>query len=286
PYLDAEIIILLVEILNRLGINDYELHLNSVGCPVCRQAYRQDLIEHIRPLKENLCRDCKVRFLQNPLRVLDCKNESCHQAIEGCPSIYNSLCPACRDHYTRVRQALEDNSISYLHDDKLVRGLDYYTNTAFEIHIPGIGAQSAVGGGGRYNGLVKELGGPDLPGIGFALGMERLLLALDTLGINIYKPSRTDVFVVLMNDIYEGEALKILNCIRKAGIRADKDFTGRSGKAQMKFADRLGARLVVLIGDEEMAGGFFTIRNMRNKEQIQVEKDILINGINRILATD
>lgn len=286
PYLDAEIIILLVEILTRLGIKDYELHLNSVDCPVCRQVYRQSLIDHIAPVKANLCRDCQVRFLQNPLRVLDCKHESCHQAIAGYPSIYSNLCPDCGEHYARVRAALEDNSISYLHDDKLVRGLDYYTNTAFEIHIPGIGAQSAVGGGGRYNGLAKELGGPDLPGIGFALGMERLLLALDTLGISDSPSHRTDVFVALMKDSYETQALKLLNQIRKAGIKADKDFTGRSGKAQMKFADRLGARVVVLVGDEEIAQGFFTLRNMQSKEQIRVEKDVLINSINRILGTD
>lgn len=286
PYLDAEIIILMVEILSALGLQAYELHLNSVGCPLCRQSYRQRLIEHIDPVKDKLCPDCQIRYLQNPLRVLDCKVVSCHEAIAGYPVIYDSLCLDCQEHYARVRTALEDNGVKYLHDDQLVRGLDYYTNTAFEIHIPGIGAQSAVGGGGRYNGLVQELGGPNLPGIGFALGMERLLLALDTLGIIGSTQSAIDVFIAVMNDQYESPALKILNQIRRAGIRADKDYTGRSGKAQMKYADRVGAKLVILIGDEEMAQGFLTLRNMQNKEQLRVTDEQLIKTIKQIMATD
>ncbi|MDD3024440.1 MAG: histidine--tRNA ligase, partial [Syntrophomonadaceae bacterium] len=151
PYLDAETIILMVEILSALGLTAYELHLNSVGCPVCRQSYRQSLIEHISPVKDSLCPDCQLRFQQNPLRVLDCKVAACHEAIVGYPVIHDSLCVECREHYAIVRTALTDSNVDYIHDDQLVRGLDYYTNTAFEIHIPGIGAQSAVGGGGRYN---------------------------------------------------------------------------------------------------------------------------------------
>lgn len=286
PYLDAEVIILMVGILSALGLSAYELHLNSVGCPHCRQSYRQSLIEHINPVKEALCPDCQVRFMQNPLRVLDCKVTSCHEAIAGYPLIYDSLCNDCRDHYAAVKTALEDNGVAYLHDNQLVRGLDYYTNTAFEVHIPGIGAQSAVGGGGRYNGLVRELGGPDLPGIGFALGLERLLLALDTLGIKESAQSGIDAFIAVMNGKYESPALRILNEIRRAGIRADKDYTGRSGKAQMKYADKLGAKLVILIGDEEMEQGFLTLRNMENKEQLRVENEQLINTIKQIMAMD
>ncbi|MEN6461214.1 MAG: histidine--tRNA ligase [Syntrophomonas sp.] len=283
PFLDAEIIMLMVEILKKLGLNNYELHINSVGCPKCREVYRKKLIEYITPVKEQLCEDCQVRYRQNPLRVLDCKVKTCQAAIAGCPSINDNLCSDCQTHYTQVKDTLEDNGINYLHDDNLVRGLDYYTNTAFEVHIPGIGAQSAVGGGGRYNGLVKECGGPDLPGIGFALGMERLLLAIDTLTNTVNKPNETDVFIVTMDNAFETHAIRILQKMRQANIKAEKDYNGRSSKAQMKYADKLGANLVVLIGEEEINQGYFTVRNMKTKEQIPVPSSDLVNTIKNIL---
>lgn len=283
PFLDAEIIMLMVEILKRLGLNNYELHINSVGCPVCREVYRKKLVKYITPFKEQLCEDCKIRYRQNPLRVLDCKVKSCHDAIAGCPAINDNLCSDCQTHYAQVKDTLKDNGITYIHDDNLVRGLDYYTNTAFEIHIPGIGAQSAVGGGGRYNGLVKECGGPDLPGIGFALGMERLLLAIDTLTDNVDKPNDTDVFVVTMDNTFEAQAVRLLQKMRRADIKTEKDYNGRSSKAQMKYADKLGARLVVLIGEEEINKGYFTVRNMKTREQIQVPELDLINTIKKNL---
>jgi histidyl-tRNA synthetase len=154
PYLDAEIIIMLVEMLAGLGILDYELHLNSVGCPECRKNYREQLIGFIAPKKEQLCSDCQVRYIQNPLRVLDCKNKNCKASIEGYPTLYDHLCEYCGQHYLTVQKVLQENGISFIHDDSLVRGLDYYTNTAFEVHIPEIGAQSAIGGGGRFDGLI------------------------------------------------------------------------------------------------------------------------------------
>ncbi|MGI5920153.1 MAG: histidine--tRNA ligase [Syntrophomonadaceae bacterium] len=283
PYLDVEVIMLMLEILNRMGLKNYELHINSVGCPVCREVYRQKLVEYITPVKEKLCEDCQVRYRQNPLRVLDCKVKTCHSAITGCPSIKDNLCPDCQTHYEQVKAALTDNGISYLHDDNLVRGLDYYSNTAFEVHIPGIGAQSAVGGGGRYNGLVKECGGPELPGIGFALGMERLLLALDKLTDLGNKPNDTDVFIVTMNNSYEDQAVKLLYELRQANIKADKDYNGRSSKAQMKYADKLGARLVVLLGEEEISQNYYTLRNMQTRQQVPVPGPDLINHIKNLL---
>jgi len=288
PYLDAEVIILLVEIFTRLGLTDYELHLNSVGCPRCREAYRQKLIDHMTPVKDKLCRDCQVRYRQNPLRVLDCKNESCHAAIAGYPTFYDYLCDDCRKHYSMVQSTLKDNGVSYIHDDKLVRGLDYYTNTAFEIHLPGIGAQSAVGGGGRYDGLVKECGGPDIPGIGFALGIERLLLAVETLSAADFSRYNTgiDVFITVMNDEFEPQAIRILNQLRQAGIKAEKDYTGRSARAQMKYADKIGAKAVIFLGEDEVKNGFLTLRNMHSKEQIQVENQDIIKSLNNILLMD
>lgn len=282
PHLDAEIIMLMVEILHNLGLNEYELHLNTVGCPVCRQEYRTRLINYITPLQDQLCNDCKVRYRQNPLRVLDCKIDSCQQAIAGCPSIADSLCKDCQEHYSLVKQALIDNDIVYMQDDNLVRGLDYYTNTAFEVHIPGIGAQSAVGGGGRYNGLVKECGGPDLPGIGFALGMERLLLALEGLQTKI-NSLPIDAFVVLMDNQFENQALTLLKRLRRAGIKADRDYNGRSSKAQMKYANKLGARLVIMVGQDEIEKGYCTVRNMETGEQFKLDDDELVENIKKLV---
>lgn len=281
PHLDAEVIMLLVEILRNLGLNEYELHLNTVGCPTCRQEYRSRLVEYIAPLQERLCTDCKVRYRQNPLRVLDCKIESCQQAIAGCPSIADSLCPDCREHYAAVKQALTQNGIKYVQDDNLVRGLDYYTNTAFEVHIPGIGAQSAVGGGGRYNGLVRECGGPDLPGIGFALGLERLLLALD--GLTAAPNRSTDVFVVVMNHQYEDQGLALVQRLRRAGIKADRDYNAKSSKAQMKYADKLGARLVIMLGEDEIEKGYCTVRKMETGEQFKFDDEELVTAIQKLL---
>lgn len=284
PYLDAEVIILLVEVLKRLSLKDYELHINSVACPRCREVYRQKLIEHITPVKDKLCPDCQTRYQQNPLRVLDCKEKTCHQAIVNYPTLFNHLCSDCASHYATVKEALEANNIVFQHDDNLVRGLDYYTNTAFEIHIPGIGAQSAVGGGGRYNGLVEDCGGPDLPGIGFAMGIERLLLAVDTLATKEIAPGKTDVFISIMNDDYEPQAVKLLTRLRLAGIRAEKDYMGRSGRAQMKYADKLGARLAIIIGEEEIAKDFLTLRDMQNKEQVQINDQEIIDTVKHRLA--
>ena len=284
PYLDAEVIILLVKILKNLGLDNYELHLNSVGCPDCREYYRRELLAHISPVINKLCPDCQSRYEKNPLRVLDCKVPSCQKAISGFPNIYNSLCDDCRQHYAGVTSMLEYNHINYIHDHNLVRGLDYYTNTAFEIHIPHIGAQSAVGGGGRYNGLVKACGGPDMPGIGFAMGMERLLLAIDTLPGRDMPESKLDVFLAVLDEEYTFQAMQVLENLRNANLRADRDYNGRSMKAQMKFADKLGARVVVLMGKDEIESGSFTIRNMNTREQIEVAAAQLIPAIKDILV--
>lgn len=279
PYLDAEVLFLLVEILNGLGLSDHQLHLNSVGCPICRSHYRQKLIEHIRPFHDRLCQDCRVRYENNPLRVLDCKEAACHEAIAGYPTLLDHLCEECRTHYETVQEALQNSGVAYIHDDRLVRGLDYYTNTAFEIHVPGIGAQSAVGGGGRYDGLVESCGGPAVPGIGFAMGMERLLLAIDQLRQTPAPDHPTDVFVATMQDRYEAQAAALLQKLRQRGIRADKDYTDRSGRAQMKFAHKLGASQVVLVGEDEVLGGFWTVRDMNTKEQWQIGQDELVSFI-------
>ena len=283
PAMDAEVITLVLEILANLGLHEYELHLNSVGCPQCREVYRQKLIEHIRPVKDKLCNDCQSRFEKNPLRVLDCKVASCQEAIVGFPNMYDYLCPECSEHYNRVRSILTEAGISYIHDNQLVRGLDYYTNTAFEIMIPLIGAQSSVAGGGRYNGLVKECGGPDMPGVGFAMGMERLLLAMNNLENNMNDPKQIDVFLALLDEKYETQAMNLLSGLRRAGIRADRDYNQRSTKAQMKYADKMGARLVILLGEDEIQRGVVTIRDMQTRQQSEVANETLIAAIKAIL---
>ncbi|MGI6453504.1 MAG: histidine--tRNA ligase [Syntrophomonadaceae bacterium] len=287
PYLDAEIIIMLVEMLAGLGILDYELHLNSVGCPECRKNYREQLIGFIAPKKEQLCSDCQVRYIQNPLRVLDCKNKNCKASIEGYPTLYDHLCEYCGQHYLTVQKVLQENGISFIHDDSLVRGLDYYTNTAFEVHIPEIGAQSAIGGGGRYDGLIKECGGPNLPGIGFALGLERVLLAMETSSsVDMEMPKGTDVFVACVNQEYENMVFSTLIKLRKSGLKAEKDYSHRTARAQMKYADKLGAKAVVLIGEEEAEKNMFTVRNMRTGEQTMVNSDDLLIILRKLLAAD
>jgi len=282
PQLDIEVISLLVQILANLGLKEYELHLNSVGCPKCREVYRQKLVDHIRPVKEHLCKDCQIRFEKNPLRVLDCKVNTCHEAITGYPVIYDTLCEDCREHYSIVQKGLQEIGIPYQHDNNLVRGLDYYTNTAFEIHLPQLGTASAIGGGGRYNGLVHECGGPDIPGIGFAIGLERLLLALENELSALNKPGC--VFVAVFDKTYDMDGLKLVNQLRKDGFAAERDTTGRSAKAQMKFADKLGARMAIILGKDEMDNGYYTLRNMESKEQITVKPKDLNSTIKKILA--
>jgi len=284
PYLDAEVIVLLVNILANLGLIEYELHLNSVGCPECRAVYREKLISHITPVKDLLCEDCQQRYLVNPLRVLDCKKAACHQAIEGYPTLAANLCDNCQQHYMRVQEILSDNEIVFIHDDNLVRGLDYYTNTAFEIHIPGIGAQSAVGGGGRYDGLVEECGGPATPGVGFAMGLERLLLALNLVDIQKNEKTGLDVFVITAGDEFEALSFKVVQDLRGAGITADKDHNGRGLKAQMKYADRMGTTLTVIIGEDEVKNNQLTVRNMATGEQETITAADAIQRIKQMLV--
>lgn len=283
PLVDAEVLMMVVRMLQSIGLTEYLLHINSVGCPSCRDSYRQELLDFINPIVNDLCPDCRQRSRANPLRVLDCKESRCHEAIKGHPRLLDHLCSGCARHYQRVRDTLTRQGICFEHDDRLVRGLDYYTNTAFEIHIPGIGAQSAVGGGGRYNGLVKAIEGPDLPGIGFALGLERLLLALEKQDSALPGKRDLEVFVAVMEAEYEDEAVTILQQLRDAGIVADKDYLERKARAQLKYADKSGAALVLFVGADEVKQGFVTVRNMKNKEQTAILRTGLIPAITRLL---
>ncbi len=267
PAVDSEVIAMAMDFYSRLGLTNLELHINSVGCPECRPLQRRELKKYFQPQLDALCRNCRDRFEKNPLRILDCKEQHCAEAGVNAPSTLDCLCRDCADHFARVKRNLDLLNITYVIDRRLVRGLDYYTHTAFEIMARGIGAQSSIGGGGRYNGLVEVCGGPPTPGVGYALGMERIILTMERQGITIDMPAKSDVFVVTAGEEAADTAYKLLFSLRSAGIPADKDFLGRSLKAQMKYAGKSGARFVVIIGAEELARGAALVRDMNTGEQ-------------------
>ena len=267
PAVDAEIIVLAVEFLRALGLQELKLHLNSVGCPQCRPVYRERLQEFFRPHLEELCTDCRSRFERNPLRLLDCKNEHCHALAEGAPRITDCLCDECRMHFAEVQSYLTAAGVPFELDANLVRGLDYYTKTAFEVKYTPLGAQSAVAGGGRYDGLVEEVGGPPTPGIGFAVGLERVLLALEKQGLLPENQEAVDVFVVALGEEARISAFKLLHELRAAKLSAAMDFAGRSMKAQMKQANKKNARFVAILGEDEVKEASALLKDMKTSEQ-------------------
>ena len=273
---DAEIIVLAVEFLRALGLKELKLHLNSVGCPKCRPVYREKLQSFFRPHLAELCGDCRSRFERNPLRLLDCKHEHCHALAAGAPRITDCLCEECRTHFEAVQSYLTAVDVPFELDANLVRGLDYYTKTAFEVKYTPLGAQSAVAGGGRYDGLVEEVGGPPTPGIGFAVGLERVLLALEKQGLLPSEHDAVDVFVVALGDATKLSAFKLMQEVRAAKLSAAMDFAGRSMKAQMKQANKKNARFVAILGEDEVREGIVALKDMKTSEQKKVAwKDLI-----------
>lgn len=270
PFLDAEIIAISSDLFRRLGLERYTLLLNSVGCGECRPDYVRTLSDYLGALAPQLCDDCKRRAVENPLRVFDCKHESCKRALEGAPTIGGSLCPRCREHLDSVTRHLDRLDIPFEMDERMVRGLDYYTNTAFEFQFEGLGAQNTVSGGGRYDGLAEQLGGPATPGVGFSLGIERLVMALESQALDPRTPGRLDVFIARAPDTERERVLDLLAEARRAGLGADADVMGRGLKAQMKQADRLGARMALILGPEELERGEVTLRDLDASDQWNV----------------
>lgn len=270
PNIDAEIILLAVQILQSLGLKDLKLKINSVGCPKCRPEHRDKLQEFFKPNFEHLCKDCQSRYDRNPLRLLDCKVPKCQELGQGAPSLEECLCDECKAHFEGLKELLTAAGIDYEVDHNLVRGLDYYTKTAFEIQYSPLGAQSAVCGGGRYDGLIEEVGGPATPGIGFAMGMERVLLALESQNLLPAADDAMDVFVVCPKQENFTVAFKTAIELRRAGFKVDYDFQGRSMKAQMKAANRVQAKYVLIFGEDEVARGQVVLRNMANSEQNEI----------------
>ena len=267
PAADAEVINLAYTLFKTLGLKELELHINSIGDYKCRPIYRQKLIEFFEEKKDQLCDDCKARLHKNPLRILDCKEDSCRRASAGAPKITDYLCDECEKKFEAVKRYLAALEIPYSVDSRLVRGLDYYTNTAFEIQYPPLGAQSAICGGGRYDGLVEDVGGPSTPGIGFAVGLERLLLALEMQKLIPEPANRKKVYIVTLGEDAIVEGIKIQQHLRDKGVIAEIDLQDRSIKGQMKQADKNNAEYTVIIGANEMEKKEAAVKNMENGKQ-------------------
>lgn len=267
PAADVDIIALMMSIYERVGIKNTTLKINSVGDPESRKAYTKALKDHFRPNLSELSEVSQKRFKNNPLRILDSKEEEDQPFIKNAPVITDFLTEETAEHYTRVKELLEELDIPFEEDPHLVRGLDYYTRTAFELISPDLGAQDALGGGGRYDLLIEEIGGQHTPAVGFAAGMERLLIACDELNIDLVEEEMLDVYIVTLGDEARMWALKHLPKLRNAGLSASMDYIGRSIKAQMKDADRENACHVIIVGGNELAEGKFTLRNMRASEE-------------------
>lgn len=274
PKADAEVISLAYSFLKNVGLSALSLNINSIGCKTCRAEYNKALKEYIGANLDGMCETCKSRFEKNPLRILDCKEEKCKRITAGAPRIIDYLCDDCKAHFEGVQEELTALDIPFNVNPGIVRGLDYYTRTVFEFISNDIGAQGTVCGGGRYNHLVEEVGGHPTPAAGFGLGLERLLLVLENTGkLNAVEP-KTDVYIAPLGENASKKALSITNGLRTAGLSAETDLMNRSLKAQMKYADKIGAKYVVVVGDDELTAGEVTVKNMADGsgEKVQIDK--------------
>jgi len=283
PDLDVEVIALAWGLYGDVGLAQVRLLLNSLGDATCRPAYLDALRAYLVEHREELCDEHKARIEENPLRVLDCKRESCVRVTENAPRMVDHLCDECASHFERVKAGLDELGISFEITPRLVRGLDYYNRTTFEFQAPALeSAQNGIGGGGRYDGLTEQLGGPPTPGIGFGIGIERVLLACDAEGAFAAPAAAVDVFVV---DVTGLAALKLVHDLREAGVRADQAFGGRSMKAQFKLADRSGAQLAVVVGPDELERGIATVQSLRSNEKEEVKLEAVADHVKRKLET-
>ncbi|MDI3312285.1 MAG: histidine--tRNA ligase, partial [Thermoanaerobacterium sp.] len=260
-------------------LKNLELNINSIGCPNCRKEYNKALKEFLGENIENLCDDCKERYKINPMRVLDCKVESCKRILKDAPLMLNYLCDDCKDHFENLQSYLKEAGFNFVINPKIVRGLDYYTKTAFEIISNDIGAQGTVCGGGRYDGLVEECGGPSIPGVGFGLGLERLLLTLENSGIEIPIPKRPDLFICTIGDETKKYAFSMATKLRGLGVSVEIDNIGRSLKAQMKYANKLNVRYTIILGEDELKNGKVKMKDMDTGEENAIELDKIYDKI-------
>ena len=267
---DAEVILLARDYIRALGVEGVELHLNSIGCKHCRPKYNEALREYLRPHLAEMCPTCNARFEKNPLRILDCKEEKCAAINANAPKAADYLCDECREHFEKLRGILDACGVAYTLDPKLVRGLDYYSKTVFEFVSCSIGAQGTVLGGGRYDTLIENLGGPSVPAVGFGSGIERMLLVLENTGKNIPAAPRVCAYVAGLDEEGRKAAFALANELRGRGVSAQTDLAARSVKAQFKYAGKIGARYVVVIGADELASGQYTVKDMDDSSSVTV----------------
>lgn len=278
PLADAEIIALAKSLFDTLGVKDLSLEINSIGCPTCRAEYHKALKEYFSSRKDELCDTCKSRLDRNPMRILDCKSPICHEIAEGAPVVIDYLCDECKEHFEKVQKYLKAQNIEYTINPQIVRGLDYYTKTVFEFVSNSIGAQGTVCGGGRYDGLVEELGGQHTPSLGFAMGIERLMLLMEAQGCEFPEAEKPDLFIVALGEKATLKAVEIAKDMREEGFSALLDLNQRSVRAQMKYADKLGAKFNVVIGDNEVEAKTAKLKNMQTGEETEINLDTFVSG--------
>lgn len=286
PAADAELISLVNDIFNFLDVKGLKIQINSIGCPECRKEYHKALKEYFESRKDELCSTCLDRLDRNPMRILDCKSPICSEIAKNAPKVTDYLCDECRDHFTKTQKYLDTMGIEYEVNPSIVRGLDYYSKTVFEFVSTEIGAQGTVCGGGRYDGLVEEIGGPKTPALGFAIGIERLLLLMAAQGIEFPPESKCDLYIASIGEKATLKAAEIACDIRNNGMHAQFDIVGRSVKAQMKFANKIGAAYTVVLGDSEVENGKAMLKNMADGEETEIELDCLSDELMRITIND
>ncbi len=288
PSVDSEIIALSVNIFKQLGLKKVKVAINTLGDKESRFNYRNALIKHFSPVVHELCQDCQKRLEQNPLRVLDCKVDSNHPSMKTAPKMVEYLTSESKVFFDQVLNDLKQLNIDYILDNNLVRGLDYYNHTVFEIitEVEGFGTQNALGGGGRYNGLVQEIGGPDIPGVGMAFGMDRLILALEAENITIDPHDDVDIYIASTSDATDSYAFYLQEALRKLNIKCEKDYFHRKVKAQFKQADKVNAKITVIIGEEELNDNRISIKDMKTQIQVEVKKENIINEIKKRMVTN
>lgn len=278
---DAEIIAIGYDFINEMGITDVELQINSVGCPECRKKHREALKEFLAPKFDQLCPTCQERYNTNPMRILDCKSPIDQELVKDAPMMLDYLCDDCKEAFEELKANLDAFGIKYVVNPKIVRGLDYYTKTAFEFITTKIGAQGTVCGGGRYDGLVEEIGGPATPGVGWGMGKERILMTMEACGAEIPQPEGTEVFIAFMGEEPKKFALKLMHDLRLKGVAVQLDVCGRNFKNQFKYANRVTAKKTVIIGENELAEGKLQIKDMESGEQKDVPIDSIIEELTK-----
>jgi histidyl-tRNA synthetase len=270
PEADAQVIMLADGLFKRFGLKNVTLRINSIGCPECRPSYRKALLDYFSGYESELCDTCRERLSKNPLRVLDCKSPICSGIAKNAPKTLEHLCDGCESHFEKLKKLLDDCGVEYIVDPSIVRGLDYYTGTVFEFTVDSIGAQSTVCGGGRYDGLLSSIGGPEMPAVGFGMGITRLIQALKDESLVPELDTSCDIYIAPLGENASGAAFALAQKLRDMGLSAETDICGRSLKAQMKYADKTGANYVLVVGDNEIAEGEVEIRNMRKGERTRV----------------